>query len=119
MADIDREEFQKRLDRISELFGNMVTHADAQASTRCPYRNRFDQCTAKFHCRNQRPPAEAEGELMCGHDGAFDYRAAWETDPESFEKAKAKIDKIKREAAHRRAAPDDTAESHDSENQKP
>ena len=105
MAKIAKEEFQKRIDRISELFAGMVTHADEQASTRCPYRNRFDQCTAKFHCRNQRPPAEAEGELMCGHDGAFDYREAWETDPESFEKAKAKIDKIKREAADRRADP--------------
>ena len=56
---------------------------------------------------------------MCGHDGAFDYRSAWETDPESFDKAKVKIDKIKREAAHRRAAPDANGQPHDSDNQKP
>ena len=28
---------------------------------RCPYKNRRDHCTAKFGCRNQRPPPSAGG----------------------------------------------------------
>ncbi len=104
MPEIDKEDYQKRLDRITELFSDMVTHADAQASERCPYRNRFDECTAKIHCRNQRPP-RPEGELQqCGHDGGFDYRDAWESDPDTYDKAKAKIGKIKKQAASGRDA---------------
>lgn len=99
---IDKEDYQKRLDRITQLFSDMVVHADAQASERCPYRNRFDECTAKIRCRNQRPP-RPDGELqLCGHDGGFDYRSAWESDPDSYDKTKAKIDKIKRDASSQR-----------------
>ena len=101
---IDKEAYQKRLDRITEIFAGMVTHADAQASQRCPYRNRHDECTAKIRCRNQRPP-RPEGELsMCGHDGGFDYRDAWESDPDSYDRAKAKIDDMKKKASSQRDA---------------
>ena len=108
MAEIAKEELQKRLDRITELFAGMVTHADEQANSRCPYRNRFDQCTAKFHCHNQQPPTSGGDELMCGHDGRFNYREAWESDPQSYDKAKAKIEKIKNQAARRRTDHDST-----------
>ena len=102
MAKIDKEAHQKRLDRITELFAGMVTHADAQASERCPYRNRLDECTAKIRCRNQRPP-RPEGELLtCGHDGGFDYRDAWDSDPDSYDRAKTRIGDIKKQAADRR-----------------
>ena len=91
---MSKEEYQKRLDKISELFSSMVNHADVQAMHRCPYKNRFDQCTAKFGCRNQRKPPSTglagkqargrvtpeEGLLLCGGDDKIDYRTAWETE---------------------------------------
>ena len=91
---MSKEEYQKRLDKISELFSSMVNHADVQSMHRCPYKNRFDQCTAKFGCRNQRKPPSTglagkqargrgtpeEGLLLCGGDDKIDYRTAWETE---------------------------------------
>ena len=80
MPKIDKEAYQKRLDRITELFSGMVTHADEQSTYRCPYKNRFDQCTAKFGCRNQRKPAVKGDLYLCAGDDKLDYRSAWETD---------------------------------------
>ena len=80
MQKIDTEEYQKRLDRITELFSSMVSHADEQATYRCPYKNRFDQCTAKFGCRNQRKPPVKGDLLLCGGDDKLDYRSAWESE---------------------------------------
>ena len=91
---MDKEEYQKRLDKITEMFSSMVNHANEQSMYRCPYKNRFDQCTAKFGCRNQRkPPSEGlvgkqdsvrgipkEELLLCGGDDKIDYRTAWETE---------------------------------------
>ena len=82
MQKIDKDEYQKRLQRITELFASMVVHADELSTHRCPYKNRLDQCTAKFGCRNQRRP-EVKGELLlCGGDDKLDYRSAWETETE-------------------------------------
>ena len=39
---------------------------------------------------------------MCNHDGSFDYRDAWESDPRSGEKARKKVDQIKKKADARR-----------------
>ena len=100
---IDPEEYQKRLDRITEIFAGMVTHADDQASSRCPYRDRHDRCTAKFRCGNQTEPSPGQEQYQCGHDGLFDYRPAWESDPETYRKAQAKLEKIQDEAAGRRS----------------
>ncbi|MBM3802994.1 MAG: hypothetical protein FJW26_11895 [Acidimicrobiia bacterium] len=73
-----REELQQRLDRISNLFASIVAHADEQSTWRCPYKNRFDRCTAQFGCRNKRK-AGAAGELpLCIGDDKLDYRPAWE-----------------------------------------
>ena len=80
MQKIDKDEYQKRLDRITELFSEMMVHADEQATYRCPYKNRFDECTAKFGCRNQRKPREKDGLMLCGGDDKLDYRKAWETE---------------------------------------
>lgn len=91
---MNKEEYQKRLDKITDMFSNMVTHADQQSRHRCPYKNRFDQCTAKFGCRNQRKPstenvvveqprargAPKENLLLCAGDDKIDYRTAWETE---------------------------------------
>ena len=56
MEPIEKSEYEKRLARISELFAKIALHADEQALTRCPYKNRFDECTAKFGCGYQRAP---------------------------------------------------------------
>ncbi len=69
MQKIDPKEYQKRLDRITEIFAGMVTHADEQASSRCPYRDRHDRCTAKFRCGNQQGPSPGQEHYQCGHDG--------------------------------------------------
>jgi hypothetical protein len=76
---IDPADWQQRLDRVTELFGSMIETVAVQSTLRCPYKNRFDQCTAQFGCRNQFKP-RAAGELkVCGGDDKLDYRGAWET----------------------------------------
>jgi hypothetical protein len=76
---IDPKAYQQRLDRLSSLFESMIETVAEQTGYRCPYKNRLDQCTAQFGCRNQRPP-QASGELkLCGGDDKLDYRSAWET----------------------------------------
>jgi len=76
---IDPGEYQARLDRMSEIFSTMMVTVDDLAGKRCPYKNRLDQCTAGFGCRNQRKPRNP-GELkVCGGDDKIDYRSAWES----------------------------------------
>ena len=103
MAKVDKAAYQERLDRIAELLSGIVAHAADSARGRCPYRDRKDECTAAFRCRNQRPPAAAGGLAQCGHDGAFDYRSAWESDPDAHGRAKSRIDQVKADAGRRRA----------------
>ena len=102
---INPADYQKRLDRITEIFSDMVVHADEVSRHRCPYRDRFDTCTAAIRCRNQvdRGVDERPG---CRHDGRFDYRDAWETNPNQYHRAKEKIRKVKAAAAARRRDPD-------------
>jgi hypothetical protein len=77
MRKIDPAEYQKRLDRITEIFSGMVAHADDLSLHRCPYKDRHDQCTARFGCRNKR---RREGQPpLCAGDDKLDYRKAWET----------------------------------------
>ena len=80
MKKIDKAEYQKRLDKITELFSSMMVHADEQSTYRCPYKNRYDECTAKFGCRNQLKPRVKGGLQICGGDDKLDYRSAWETE---------------------------------------
>ena len=79
MRKINPEEYQQRLHKISELFADMVTHADELSTMRCPYKNRFDQCTAQFGCRNKRKPLAAGQLPVCISDDKLDYRKAWQT----------------------------------------
>ncbi len=102
MAKISQEDYQKRIDRLTEIFSDIVSHADDSARTRCPYRDRFDRCTAAFRCRNQTVPAEEGAAAGCAHDGTFDYRQAWESDPAHHGRAKKKLADVKRDAAERR-----------------
>lgn len=79
MQKISREEFQKRLDQINELFASIVAHAQSQSTQRCPYKNRFDECTANFGCRNKRKPVAQGGLPVCAGDDKLNYRKAWES----------------------------------------
>ena len=79
MPKIDKQEYQKRLDQITEIFASMVIHADELSAQRCPYKNRLDQCTAQFGCRNKRKPSTNGTLPICGADDKLDYRSAWET----------------------------------------
>ena len=82
MQKIDKEEYQKRRDKITAIYADMMVHAEEQATYRCPYKNRLDECTAQFGCRNQRE-ARREGRLfVCGGDDKLDYHSAWETEAE-------------------------------------
>ena len=91
MKKIDKAEYEKRLNKITQIFEGLVVHADEQATYRCPYKNRFDHCTAKFGCRNQRKIDEGTG-LLCVGDDKLDYRSAWETDtPDQTAESKGTI----------------------------
>ena len=102
MPKISQQDYQKRLDRLTEIFSDIVSHADEQATHRCPYRDARDRCTAAFSCGNQIAAAEKDQPATCGHDGTFDYSLAWETDPATRERAKTKLSAIQRAAAARR-----------------
>lgn len=104
MAGEDPEAIRARLRRMTELFAEIAGQAQATARDRCPYRDRHDRCTAAFRCRNQRPATAGQGAFVCDHDGTFDYRSAWEVRPESYEATRAKLRRIREEAAARRAA---------------
>ena len=102
MSSADMQAYQERLDRIAAIFADVVAHAEVSSVTRCPYRDRHDLCTALFRCRNQLASPEDADRLSCGHDGTFDYRTAWETNPRSRVRVQEKIATIKRKAESRR-----------------
>ena len=102
MPKISQQDYQKRLDRLTEIFSDIVSHADAQATQRCPYRDARDRCTAAFSCGNQVAAAAIDEPASCGHDGTFDYSLAWETDPATRDRARKQLDRVKRNAAARR-----------------
>jgi hypothetical protein len=103
----DEKQYQERLQRIGGLLADIAGHAQEVSKERCPYKNKPGLCTAQFKCRNQQPLPE--GGFRCGHDGTFDYRSAWEVRPDSYEKTREKLRKIREDAAERRkttAAPE-------------
>lgn len=112
MAGADPEAIRERIRRMTELFSEIAGHAETQSRSRCPYRDRSDQCTARFRCRNQRPAPDGAGPAhACGHDGRFDYRSAWEVRPESHERTRERLRRVREEARERRAGrPPDGAE---------
>ncbi len=103
MSKIDPKDIQQRMDRISEIFTDMVSHAETLSKTRCPYRDRKDRCTAEFRCRNQQNRQADDAPLLCGHEGEFDYRSAWESNPLAHARAAKKLDEIQVDADRRRA----------------
>ena len=102
MAESDDERYQQRLRRMTEILADIAGHAQATAKHRCPYKNKPGLCTAQFRCRNQQVSATGDGGLVCGHDGTFDYRVAWETRPDAYGKTREKLRRIREEAEKRR-----------------
>lgn len=108
----EKAEIQKRLDRISDMFADMIKHVDVVSRERCPYRDRHDNCTGAFTCRNQIAVDGDETRFTCDHgEGALDYRTAWESQPKSHDRAKRKIAEIRRDSAARRSAGDASSAS--------
>ena len=96
---IDPQEFQERIDRLTRIFGQITRHAQEQALLRCPYKNQHDRCTARFGCRYKRPAPES-GELpICTSDDKLDYRTAWEENPDEYDEMK---DKLKQQTRRRK-----------------
>ena len=91
MEKIDPSEYAKRLERLGDIFADISDHADEQALMRCPYKNRFNQCTAQFGCRFKRRPRRQEDLPACTSDDQLDYRSAWETHPEDVESMRARL----------------------------
>lgn len=79
---LDQAAYQRRLDRMTDMFGSMMETVTDLSGKRCPYKDRHGRCTAEFGCRNQRKPAAGDhshdGRFICGGDDKLDYRSAWE-----------------------------------------
>ena len=69
--------YNASLERLADIMNPIAKHADVQALFRCPYKNRLDECTAKFGCRNQ---IKAIDKIHCGGDDKIDYRPFWESE---------------------------------------
>ena len=80
MGKSNKEKLEESLARITEVFAEIIAHTNVQTAERCPYKNRFSECTARFGCRNQRKPRPGGELFMCGGDDKLDYRSAWETE---------------------------------------
>lgn len=96
MKRIDPVEYRQRMDRLTEIFRDIVVHAESQSLTRCPYKDAQGQCTAKFGCRNQRKNPVAGGPRLCGGDDKIDYRGAWEVDPDAAASMQQQLREIRR-----------------------
>ena len=91
MKRIDPADYQRSLASMNRILTGMAQHAEVQARMRCPYKNRLDQCTAAFGCRNKRPTGEPGQLPACASDDRLDYRSAWESDPTAYETARAAL----------------------------
>jgi hypothetical protein len=94
--------YEARLESIVDLFAELVSHAETVSQHRCPYRDRDDCCTAMFLCRNQQVVGDETDVFLCGHEGTFDYRDAWQSNPRNHERMKRKIKAVRLEATQRR-----------------
>jgi uncharacterized 2Fe-2S/4Fe-4S cluster protein (DUF4445 family) len=99
-----KKDYQQRLDKLTEIFADIMGEAQdqVQGQGRCPYRSAKDICTAKFGCANRLNPGAREDEPVCAHDGTMDFRNAWESRPESYQKTKDKIEQVREQAAQQR-----------------
>ncbi|MDX1982880.1 MAG: hypothetical protein SFV51_21600 [Bryobacteraceae bacterium] len=75
---MDPKEYKERMDRLYDILSGIAAHAGEQSKFRCPYKNRHDQCTANFGCRNKRKPRKEGEPPACASDDKLNYRGAWE-----------------------------------------
>ena len=97
MQPIDPADFEKRLERIGEIFSQISQHADVQAQFRCPYKNRLDQCTAGFGCRHKRKSPDKHQPPLCTSDDQLDYRDAWETETVDYDAMRKELRGLRKE----------------------
>jgi len=55
---------------------SLVAEAEQLSLSRCPYRNRFEECTAPFGCVNQRKEFPPCGLPLCLSDGFLNHHRA-------------------------------------------
>jgi hypothetical protein len=69
-----QSEYEQALDQLFKVLSDLVAHAEKQATRRCPYKNRLNECVAKFGCRNQRKTSESDAFPACEGDDKLNYR---------------------------------------------
>ena len=70
--------YKESLEKLAAILTPIAEHVEVLAGLRCPYKNKLNECTAKFGCRNQRKQENREL-MVCGGDDKLDYRPFWET----------------------------------------
>jgi hypothetical protein len=71
---IEQTGHAKGLDQLYEILAALIAGAEKQATHRCPYKNRLNECTAGFGCRNQRKLSGLESLPECAGDDKLDYQ---------------------------------------------
>ena len=63
-----------------------------------------ENCKTKtaFSCRNQVSIADKPDSFSCSHDGSFDYRPAWESNPKGWKRMQETTAAIRDEALKNR-----------------
>lgn len=78
-TEVDTEKARASLNRLFDIYQDMVGTADRVMQTRCPYKNAASLCTAKFGCRNQFFTKDPTAPPACAGSDQIDYRDAWDT----------------------------------------
>ena len=78
MEPIDQEKYRKSLGNLESIFRSISDTVSEVSTSRCPYKNVEDRCTAKFGCRNQDKPGTVGKLYLCLGSDDLDYRSAWE-----------------------------------------
>lgn len=76
---VDKEQYQKSLDTLYEIFKSISDTTTEVSQRRCPYKNARSRCTALFSCRNQLFTKAPDDLPVCAGSDKLDYRGAWET----------------------------------------
>ncbi|MBM3934072.1 MAG: hypothetical protein FJ319_07190 [SAR202 cluster bacterium] len=76
---IDKDQYQKSLDTLYEIFKSISDTTNEVSQWRCPYKNAKSRCTALFSCRNQHFTKVPDDLPVCAGSDKLDYRGAWET----------------------------------------
>jgi len=85
--------YKESLEKLAAILAPIAEHAEVQAGFRCPYKNKLDECTAKFGCRNQRKQDNRKL-MICVGDDKLDYRPFWEVDSNKMHTIEEEIKKV-------------------------